>query len=454
MEIVIMGGGKVGETLIRILNEENHTVTLIEQNEKVLDDLLNTYDIAGVLGNGAAYSIQIEAGVHRADIFIAATQSDEGNLIAAITASKLGARHTVARVRNPEYSENMDFLKDSMGVSLLINPEKEASEMMMRMLVYPTAVNVESIGSGRAYIVEVEIPDSAPMIGIPLNDYNDKFGKVIVCVIKRGEEIIIPNGNSVLRAGDSAVVTGQSHEVHRFCGLLCQGATRIHSVMVVGGGKVSNYFTERLLKKNLEVKIIESNEENADRLALEFPKADVIHGDGTKHKLLRKERLDQYDALVALTGIDEENILLSLFAHKLGVKKTITKVNRRDLLNILDHVGLDSTVTPHLIIANQIIRYVRNTANSEGSNLEKFRILFDGQVEILTFFVNKNFPCLNYELKDVAIVDNVLVLLIIRNDELIFPRGNTRILAGDDIVLATSNKGFQDLSEIIRSTPQ
>ncbi len=451
MNIVIMGGGKVGETLCRFLTEENHEIKIIETDEEVLNELLNNYDIGGIMGNGATFDTQMDAEVDKCDVFIAVTESDETNIVAAITAKKIGARYTVARVRNPEYSGKADFLRDSMGITMMINPEKEASDTMMRMLNYPTAINVESMGHGKIDMVEVEIGKSAPMIGKKLKDYGEVYGKIMICIVIRNGEVMIADGETTLCEGDFVTVTGAAKEVKNFCTLVQEGPARIHSVFIVGGGRVANYLVPRLLNNHVIVKVLEIDPQKADILGFEFPKAEIILGDGTKHKLLAREHFESYDALIALTGIDEENILLSLYANKMGVEKTITKVNRRDLLQVLDHVGLESIITPHQIIANYIVQFVRSTANSEGNNLEKFKIIADGQVEILTFKVNSHWKSEGIPIKLLEINDDALIVCILRGNDIIFPRGDDTILNGDEIIIATTVKGFQDLDEIIKT---
>lgn len=449
MDIVILGGGKVGETLCQILAEEHHEVMMIESNEEVLDELMNNYDIGGVLGNGATYDVQMEGGVNKCDVFIAVTESDETNIIAAITAKKIGARYTIARVRNPEYSGQGDFLKEGIGITLMINPEREAASSMARMLMYPTALNVEILGHGKIDMVEVEVGPEAPMVGVQLKDYAGRFGQIMVCVVIRDDRVMIADGNTSLQVGDYITITGESKAVHDFCNLIHKGPSRINSVMIVGGGRVTNYVIPRLLRNHVRVKVLEVDENRADKLAFEFPKAEIILGDGTKQKLLLREHVEEYDALIALTGIDEENIFLSMFAAKKGVKKTITKVNRRDLLKIIDHMGLQSIITPHQIIANKIVQFIRSTENSEGSNLDAFQRIADGRVEVLVFKVSHSSEMINIPLKDLPIKDEVLVICILRDGQLIFPGGHDQFLPEDEVIVATNKKGFQDLKEIM-----
>lgn len=449
MNIVIAGAGKVGSTLSSDLAKENHDILLIELSESKLDQSINAYDIRGIVGNGATYEILMEASVDRADVFIAVMGSDETNMIAAITAKKLGAKYVIARVRNPEYSAQVDFLRESLGITLMINPELEAAKAISQMLLFPNALSVESFAHGRVNLVEVLLSADAPMVGMRLKEHRDKFGRVIVCVVSRGEEVIIPNGETRLMAGDLVMVTGTTEHVRTFCDLAQPGVKNLSSALIVGGGRVTDYLVNKLLQLRMRVKVIEINPEIADRLALKYPRAEIALGDGTRQGMLNEEHLTEYDALIALTGIDEENILTSIYAARCGVKKTITKVNRTDLLKILDRAGLQAIITPQRLIADQIVRFIRSRDNAQGSNITAFYRLAEDRVEILQFAVHESSRAARTLLSELAIKPGALVVCIMRGDQLIFPGGVNQLMPGDDVIVATIHQGFQDLDDLL-----
>lgn len=449
MNIVIAGAGKVGSALSSDLAKENHDILLVEVNESKLDQCINAYDIRGIVGNGATYDILMEAGVDRADVFIAVMGSDETNMIAAITAKKIGAMHVIARVRNPEYATQVDFLRESLGITLMINPELEAAKAVSQMLLFPNALSVESFAHGRVNLVEVLLTEDAPMVGMQLKNFRERFGHVIACIVKRGEEVIIPDGETRLLAGDLVMVTGTTEHVRTFCDMSQPNMKNIISALIVGGGRMTDYLVNRLLELRMHVKVIEINPEIADRLAFKYPKAEIILGDGTRQAMLNEEHLTSYDSLIALTGIDEENILTSIYAARCGVKKTITKVNRTDLLKVLDKAGLQAVITPHRLIADQIVRFVRSLDNAQGSNISAFYRLADDRVEILQFAVLDSSRASRTLLSELTVKTGSLVVCIMRGEKLIFPGGVNKLLPGDDVIVATIHHGFQDLDDLL-----
>jgi len=449
MNIVIVGAGKVGEVLCRDLTKEDHDITLIEMNEIRLEQFISAYDIKGIAGNGAMFETQKEAGVEKCDAFIAVTPNDETNIIAAITAKRLGAKYTIARVCNPEYSSQMAFLRDSLGISLMINPELEAAQEISHMIQYPCAINAEFFDNGRIGMIEVVLPEDVPVAGIKLKDLNNKFGNILICVVIRENQVLIPNGETCLQIGDHIMVTGNIENINTFCKYNQHKTDRINSALIIGGGKLTNYLIPKLSKMRIKIKVIEINPKAADKLAATYPNIDVICGDGTKQNFLKEERINDYDVVISLTGIDEENILISMFAASLDVKKTITKVNRTDLLKLLDNDGLRSIITPQRIIADRIIRFIRSEENSKGSKVKAFYRMADGEVEILEFNVNETSKCINVVLADLKIKKGVLISCIIRDEELIYPSGNDMIYPNDDVIIITTNKNYQDIDDIL-----
>lgn len=448
MNIVVAGAGKVGEVLCRELCFENHEVTLIELREKRLDSMISMYDISGTLGSGALEITQREAGVPHCDIFIAVMPEDETNLIAAITAKKIGARYVIARVRCPEYSKQMAFLRESLGISIMINPELEAARDVMRGMRFPEALSVEHFAHGLVNIVEYVLPEDSELLGLQLRDVGRKHGDVLICMIIRDEEIIIPRGSTRLEAGDHLYVTGQDSEILRFTEWGGK-SQRIKTALLIGGGRITRYLLPRLEEYHIRAKVIEVDEEIAEQLAADFPRVEVVNSDGTNQAVLNQENVANYDVVIAVTGVDEENILINIYAAHIGVKKTVTKVNRTDLLNVLKNAGLQSILMPYRIVSNQIVRLVRSMANSEGSNIEAFYSLAGGRAEILQFRVAEGNHVCDIPLADLQLKQGLLVACIVRGEEILYPRGDSCIQLGDEIIIVTTHPRFDDVNDIL-----
>jgi len=449
MKIVIAGGGKVGEALCKDLSAEGYDIILIEMIEERLTKLMEKADITGLVGNGASIKAQLEVGVDTSDVFISVTDSDELNIISAIIARKLGAHHTIARVRNPEYFVNMNFVRDELGITLMINPELISAIDIMNILRFPYAYNVETFFHGAVNIVEVEIEEDSLLNGKMLQDLHTHDEKVLVCIVDRNHEVFIPNGQFVLQAKDRIYLTGSEEAIHQFWCVKKSKNKRVRSVLIVGGSRISHYLIERLLKKNIKIKLIENNPEVAEEFSFNFPEITVINGDGTEQDLLREEGISSYDAVVSMTGIDEENMILSMYAHSVNVQKTVTKINRKMLMPILDKIGLDSIITPKKVISDLIIRFVRSESSTKSSTVETLHRLLDNRVESLEFIIDGNSQALNIPLKDLKTIPNLLIACILRNDQLIFPGGNDVILEGDRVLVITTKKYLDRFDEIL-----
>jgi len=451
MKIIIVGAGKVGELLCKDLAIEGNDITLIEEDPKILDRILSSSDIMGLVGNGANCEVLKEASVETADIFIAVTHSDEINIISSVIAKKMGAKYTIARVRNPEYSSQMKFMSDSLGIDIMLNPEAEAAFFIARNLEFPNALNVETFAGNKVNLVEILVEKDTYLDGIKLMEFKNKyFASLLVCIVKRGQEIHIPTGNFILQAGDRIYVTGIQSELSKFYKSLGHKEKRIKSVIIIGGGRITYYLTDMLLEKMMDIKIIEINEDKARELSGIYENAVIVHGDGTDSELLDEERFGEYDACISLTGIDEENIILSMYANKLGIKKTITKINGISLFNVLELVGLQSIVTPKKIIADYIIRIVRSLVSSQGENIETLYRLVDNNVEAIEFKVPENSDVINIPLKDLDTKDNLLIAYILRNGLLIFPGGLDVLKPKDRVIIVTTEKFLDDINKILK----
>ena len=418
MKVVIVGDGKVGGTIARQLSGEGHDIIVIDNNTSVLNNASNTMDIMSVEGNGASMLVQKRAGVPEADLLIAATSADEVNMLACLLGKKLGVPHTIARVRNPEYYEQINELKEELGLSMTVNPEFAAATEILRLLRFPSALKIEVFARGRVELVEVKIPPHSVLDGMPLWAIYKEFQvKVLICAVQRAGEVHIPNGNFVLQAGDKINLTASHSEIEKFFRTIGLFRTGVKSVMILGA----------------------------------LPEAVVIHGDGTDKETLQEEGLEKTDALVCLTGMDEENIVVALYAKAKKVSKVIAKINRISFDEILDALDIDGFISPKMIAANNIVRYVRAMQNSAGSsNVETLHKLVNEQIEALEFKVREKSSVVGVPLKDLKTKSEVLVATIIRNGRVIIPGGNDMIEVDDSVIIITRNKHLTDLKDILK----
>ncbi|NEW66919.1 Trk system potassium transporter TrkA [Carnobacteriaceae bacterium zg-84] len=448
MDIVIVGAGKVGQTLCEELSQI-HNVVMIDLSSNLVDELMNKYDITGMVGNGASIDTQKEAGVEHADIFIAATDSDEVNLISATLAKKLGVRHTVSRVRNPEYAKQLDFMRNALGISLIINPEMAAAMDIARAIRYASASNVETLAGNRASLVEVDITDKSTLNGLSLSDFRTKYGSVLVCIIDRDGDVFIPSGSDTLQANDKIYVAGLPKDMTTFHRQIGNSEKAIKSVFVLGGGKIAYYLFKLLEHTHMDMKVIEHNLEKCEQLSAEYPALKVIHADGTNPDILDEQGLENYDAFVSLTGVDEENLIASIYADKKGVRKVITKMSRTNILKVLDTKQLKKIVTPKNLIASQISRFVRSRANAQGSRVEALYRVAQGKVEVLMFKVSEQCHILDRQIKDMPLKKNLLIAYILRQGKIIYANGRDSLQADDKVIVITTNKHFSDLEDIL-----
>lgn len=450
VEIVIAGGGKVGETISQELVRENNNIVLIEKKADRLEQIINKLDITGLAGDSADYDNLMEAGVDNCDIFIAVTAEDEINIISAIIAKELGAEYTIARVRNPKYTNHIDFVRESLGINMVINPELEAANHIARILEYPESLRMDQFEKGRVNMVELVIKEDSPLIDMPLTQFRERYGDVLICVLTRKHQTIIPSGDNVLKKGDHLYITGAQKDLSQFYHKADYIEEKIESALIIGGGGVTYNLLTLLKDKEMDIKVIEIKEEKAIDLSYEFPDVVVIKGDGTDQEFLDEERIHSFDSVLSLTGIDEENIINSLYALSLGINKVVTKVSRTGLLKILGNIDLQSIVTPKQLITNKIQRFVRSIGNTSVSNVEEFVRIADNEVETLQFLVKETSRVIGIKLKDLNTKDELLVAYIIRGDELIFPSGEDAILADDHVLIVTKHKTFDDIDDILK----
>lgn len=451
MKIVIIGDGKVGHTLMKELSQEGHDIVIVDNNIEVVEKSLNTYDIMAIRGNGASYHVLKQAEADEADMLIAATSSDEINMLSCLVAKKLGTKRTVARVRNPEYSEQLFIMRGELGLNMSINPEYTAAKEISRVLRFPSAQKIETFSRGRVELIQMSVEKGSSLDGQPLLTIGSAFkSKILICAIERSDKIIIPSGNVTLQAGDEIYLTASNEQITMFvknAGLMKE---KIKTVMITGGGRITYYLSKMLENVGIEVKVIEKDYDRAKYLSEELPESMIIHGDGTNHELLLEEGIADVDSFVSLTGNDEENIIVSIFALKYNMKKVITKVNNLSLTHLLNENLLDTVVSPRYLTASQIIQYVRALQNSMGSNVQTLHRIINDQVETLEFTVKVKHDFLGIKLKDLKLKDKLLISCIVRDNKTIIPAGNDTIELNDSVIVVTTIPYLRDLKDIVK----
>lgn len=450
MQIMVVGCGKIGRSLVASLATEDYNVIVVDINERVVQDLSIKYDVMGVVGNGTSFSTLMKAGLMQTDILIAVTQSDEVNLLTCVMARQKRDCHTIARVRNPIYSEERHFLRSELELSMTINPELEAAKEMASVLSFPSAFEVEILGKSGIRMVRFWNPKESLLSGEPLSVAAQKFSdSVLVCIVERGDEVVIPNGDFVILENDIVTVIGMPRDTEEFFDAIGLPYQKVKNCMIVGGGGISYYLTSILHSEGIDVKIIERNEERCEELSCEFPYATICHGDGTDPQVLMEENLQNTEALVACTGIDEINAFLAMYAGSFVKKKIITKMNHLEFNDLIDRLDLGSVVNSRVLVTQTILQYVRATGNSMGSNVESLYRIRNGRVEVLEFSIRGENETVGTPLCDLKLKNEVLVAGIIREGKLIIPGGQDQILLGDSVIIVTTHSGFGDITDIL-----
>lgn len=444
--------GKVGKTLIKHMSNEDHDIIVVDQNATKVEEVVNQYDVIGVVGNGGSYDILMEAGAEDANLIICVTASDELNILAGLVAKKMGTRHTIARVRNPDYSSQRDFMRNQLGFSMIVNPELEAASEIRRVLSFPSAVKVDTFSRGKVELAEFFVEDHSRLNGVELNQLH-KITKtnILVCAVSHNEDVIIPDGNYAIKPGDHLYITGTHRDLSKFCLDIGVITSRIKNVIIIGGGKIAYYLSKQLSTQGIKVKIIEKDKNRCQVLAEKLPYVTIIHGDGSDDELLNEEGIENTDAVLALTGLDEENIVLSLSAKSLYHKKTIAKVTRMNYTGLSDVLKVDSIVAPKKIVASQIIRYVRAKMNKDhDSAIKTLYKIVDGEVEAVEFKVTEHFKFLHKTINEMRIKEHVLVAAIIRKNEVIVPKGNTAMELNDYVIIVSRGEIMKSLNDMLR----
>lgn len=452
LNIIIVGCGKVGMTLIEQLSKEGHDITIIDKNAAKVQEMSNLYDIMGLVGNGASYSVQMEAGIENADLIIAVTASDELNLLCCTVAKQVGDCAAIARVRTPDYSKEAGYLREKLGLTMIINPELEASLETARILYLPTALEVNSFAHGQAEIVKFKIPEGNLLDGMTIATLGKSItNEILICAIEREGKVYIPGGNFQMAKNDIVSFVAPRRHIRSFLKKIGFKTKQVKDAMIVGGGKASYYLAKQLIAMGIDVKIIEQNKERCEELSILLPEAIIINGDGTDEEVLREEGIEYAQAFIPLTDIDEENIMLTLHAKQVSNAKLITKINRSTFKNVISKLDLGSVIYPRYITSEAIIAYVRAKKNSTNSNIETLYHMFDNRAEAIEFRVDEPSSVTGIPLKDLMLKNDLLVSFIYRNGKVQIPSGLDTIEVGDTVMIVTTHTGLDNIQDIIRS---
>ncbi len=452
MNVIVVGCGKIGTTVVQSLVSEGHDLVVIDNDPNIVSEITNIYDVMGVSGNGADCETLEEAGVEKTELFVAVTGSDELNMLSCFIAKKMGANHTIARIRNPEYNaHSLGFMRQQLDLSMSINPEFMTAKELFNILKFPSAVKIEPFSHRNFEMVEIRLKSNSALVGLKLCELREKYdSKVLICAVQRGDKVYIPDGSFELNVGDKIGITATPIEITKFLKKLNILQKQARNIMILGASRTTYYLAKMLTAAGNSVKIIEKDKKRCAEFSEILPSSTVISGDGAQQELLLEEGIESMDAFVALTGIDEENILISFYAASKNVPKVISKVNRDELASIADGLGLECIVSPKNIISDIFVRYARALRNSMGSNVETLYKLMDGKAEALEFNVGSDFKKVQVPFKELQLKPNILIAGIIRNRKPIIPTGDDMILSGDKVIVLAAGQRLQDLSDIIK----
>ena len=453
MQILIVGCGNVGQTITQQLSKEGHDITVIEEKSHVLEYVVNNYDVMGIVGNGASYSIMKDAGIETADLMIAVTDSDELNLLCCLIAKKAGNCHTIARVRNPIYKKEINFIKEELGLSMVINPEEAAANEAERLLKFPSASKIETFARGRAELVKTILGEDSRLCNKALKDIPPDLRKqVLISIVSRGNEVFIPDGNFVLRAGDEVTVIGSGKSTVNFFRKLGLPTAKVHSTMIIGGGETAVYLAQHLIALGIKVTIFERDAARCKELSGILPQALIICGDGTDKDMLLEEGVTGVESFVSLTNLDEENIMLSMYVKSVNPKaKLITKVHRVNYTEIIGSLNIGSIIYPKNITADRIVQFVRGMSRSQSSNIETLYKLNDDRAEALEFVVRSGSPLVGVPLSKLNIKKGIIIACIIHYGEIISPSGDSVIRDRDSVIVVTTLTGLKDINDILEN---
>ena len=449
MKIVIIGLGTIGKTILGELSAKGHSITIIDEDKETIENLIEKYDVQGVVGNGASLDIQREAGVKGSDVVIALTTTDELNVFACLVAKKLGVVNTIARVRNPDYRQQIREMKNELGISMIVNPERDTSTEIYNLISLPAIAKVEKFAKGKVLLVEIVAEKGSKLIDESLISLGKKLKtKVLICAIQRNNQVFIPSGNFIIKEGDRIHFTSDAKDLSAFLSEINIIKLPLKNIMIVGGDQSAYYLASELSKSKYRVKLVEKDNKRAEFLAEKLPNVTVVHGNGKRHELLIEEGIEAMDAFIALKKNDEENMVMSMFANKMKVRKIITKIVSDDLLDMLAELNINNTISPKNIVADHVISYVRALENTRGSNVLTLYRLVNNKVEALEFLAKGQSKIYNKPLKDLKMKNNSLIACIIKQSKVIIPDGNSTIEPGDNVIVVTTHTNFDDLNDI------
>ncbi len=449
MKIVIIGSGKVGITLAEQLTKEKHQVTVLDRDEEAMERP-DTLDLMCCIGDGLSIDSQKSAKIPEADLVIATMATDEQNLTACLLATKLGAKNTVARVRNPDYVPSLRLVKDDINLRMLLNPEQACASEIARLLRTPASTKIETFSKGRVELHETRLASNCPLNGMTLIELGKHYNGILICAVERGaNDVYIPSGSFRLEAGDRISFIAEPAAATRFLHRIGIPVNPVKRVLLIGGGMIAYYLAEQLLELGVQVKIIESNLSVCEHLSERLPKATVIHGDGTSEQLLLQEGISYMDAVATLTGVDEENILMSIYAQTVSKSKIITKVNRFGFSEVISNMNLGSVFYPRYIASDITVRFARALQNSMGSNVETLYKIIGGKAEALEFRATDTSAVCGKPLMELKLLPNLLIGAINRDGHILTPGGRDTIEPGDMVIVVTTVTGLNDLDDIL-----
>lgn len=450
MKIIIIGDGKIGYNLAENLSKEHNDVTIIDKNPEALKKANEYLDVLCICGNGVSTKILMEAGVKSTDLLIAATASDEMNMVCCLTGKLLGADYTIARIRDPEYADELTLLKKELGLDMVINPERAAAREIARMLRFPKAMNVEVFAKGRVEMVEVRVTEAMPIVDMKLKEISARVSpSILIGAILRDGTALIPKGETIIRLNDTIHVVGQPGNITDFLKKIGISNQKVKNVMIVGGGRIAYYLANILEESGMKVKIIESDHERCIELSELLPHALIINGDGSDESVLESEKLSDMDAFISLTGRDEENFMSAIIANRAGVSKVVVKINRTNYLSIIKSLGIDSIINPNQTATNMILRYVRGLKNALGNPIEILYRIIENQAEAIEFTAKETTKFLDVPLKNLKLVDGVLLAALVRKNNIIIPHGDDSVKLGDGVILIAIDSKFNDLNDLV-----
>ncbi len=453
MNIIVSGCGKIGTSIISTLLREGHDVTAVDLSAEVINDITNIYDAMGVCGNCVDCEVLSEAGIMKCDLFLCVTGSDETNMLSCFLAKRMGAKHTIARIRNPEYNDNsLGFMRHELNISMAINPEKLLAQELYNLLKIPSAFKVEYFARRNLEMIEMRLKEDSPLCGKKLSKLREKQKtEFLIGAVLRQGKVVIPDGNFELMTGDVISVTAAPSDMQKLLKSFGVLKKQSRNVMILGGSKTAFYLAKQLLAGGNNVKIVEKRLDRCEQLSEELPDAVLINGDGSQQELLLEEGLRSLDAFVALTGMDEENILISIYAYGQNVPQVISKINRREMADMAEKLGLDTIVSTKSVTSDIVLRYTRAIANSRGSSIETLYTLMDSKAEAVEFRIGSNSPVTNKPIKELKIKQGILIAGIIRpGKKAVIPTGDDIISEGDRVIVLAAEHKLTAIKDIIK----